>query len=90
MRLRQAQPKSWMLESILLSIVFLPFGIIALLNARKVNAHLKAGEIAEAGACSAKAEHWIKQGVFALSVLIGIVAFLTMFGGIKKILKSLI
>ena len=59
------QPKNWMVESILVTIFCcLPFGIVGIINAAKVNSEWAAGRFAEAERASKEAGKWTKIGFF--------------------------
>jgi hypothetical protein len=62
----QKPPKSWLLESILVTIFCCPFifGIIGIVNATKVESRFYAGDIAGANQASADAGKWTKIGFF--------------------------
>ncbi len=56
-----APPKSWLLESILVTVLcFLPFGIVAIVYASKVESLFYAGRVEEAGEASRNARKWTK------------------------------
>ena len=58
-------PKTWMVESILVTIFCcLPFGIVGIVNASKVSSLFLAGNYAEAQKASADAGKWTKIGFF--------------------------
>lgn len=55
----QQPPKTWLVESILVTIFCcLPFGIAGIVNASKVESRFYAGDIEGAKAASAKAKTW--------------------------------
>ena len=56
-------PKTWMVESILVTILCcLPFGIVGIVNAAKVNSLYSAGKYDEALRASNEAGKWTKIG----------------------------
>lgn len=65
-------PKTWMAESILVTIFCcLPFGIVGIVNASKVTSLYTQGNYAEAQQASSNAKKWTKIGFFiGLAVII--------------------
>ena len=64
-------PKTWMLESILVTIFCcLPFGIAGIVYAAKVSSLFEVGKIEAAEAASKSAGKWTKWGFLAGFVLI--------------------
>ena len=62
------RPKSWLTEAVLLSVCFcVPFGIVALFYAAKVENFYLTGAYAQAAACSRKARKWVFWGVAAIA-----------------------
>ena len=62
-------PKTWLVESILVTIFCcLPFGIVGIVNASKVSALYAQGKYAEAEIRSANAKKWVK-----IAFIIGII-----------------
>ncbi len=60
-----ARPKNWLVESILVTIFCcLPFGIVGIINAAKVNSSFDAGDFAGADKASKDAGKWTKIGFF--------------------------
>jgi len=58
-------PKTWLVESILVTILCcLPFGIIGIINASKVEAKFNEGAVDEALKLSQDAGKWTKIGFF--------------------------
>ena len=58
-------PKNWLVESILVTILCcLPFGIVGIINAAKVDSAFKQGQVAEAEKASREAARWTKIGFF--------------------------
>ncbi|MDR0659771.1 MAG: CD225/dispanin family protein [Prevotellaceae bacterium] len=59
-------PKSWLVESILVTILCcLPFGIVGIVNASKVESRWYAGDKAGAKRASEEAGRWTKIGFFS-------------------------
>lgn len=76
-------PKTWLVESILVTIFCcLPFGIIGIINASKVNSLYSDDQIAEAEAASENAKKWTRIGffvglaIFVIYLLVYLVALL--------------
>lgn len=70
-------PKTWLLESILVTLFCcLPFGIAGIINASKVESRYYAGDVDGAIRASKEAAKWTKIG-FILG-LIGIVIYLVL------------
>lgn len=68
-------PKTWMVESILVTILCcLPLGIVGIINASKVNSLFSAGDYAGAQKASAEAGKWTKIG--AGIGLVGIILYI--------------
>lgn len=64
-------PKTWMVESILVTICCcLPLGIVGIVNASKVSSLFVAGDFEGAQRASAEAAKWTKIGFFTGLVLI--------------------
>lgn len=58
-------PKTWMAESILVTIFCcLPFGIVGIVNASKVSSLYAQGNYTEAQQASSNAKKWTKIGFF--------------------------
>jgi hypothetical protein len=58
-------PKTWLVESILVTLFCcLPFGIIGIINASKVESRFFAGAVDEAVKASQDAAKWTKIGFF--------------------------
>lgn len=58
-------PKTWMTESILVTLFCcLPFGIVGIINATKVHSLFAQGQIIEAQQASNNAKKWTKIGFF--------------------------
>jgi Interferon-induced transmembrane protein len=74
----QKPPKSWLLESILVTVCCcLPLGIVGIVNATKVESRFYAGDIAGANQASADAGKWTKIGL--ISGVIFIVCYILFF-----------
>ena len=65
-------PKTWMTESVLVTIFCcLPFGIVGIVNASKVTSLYSQGNYTEAQQASSNAKKWTKIGFFVgLAVII--------------------
>jgi hypothetical protein len=68
----QPPPKNWLVESILVTLFCcLPFGIVGIINASKVNNAVAVGNMQEAERLSKEAAKWTKIGFFVgLAVVI--------------------
>lgn len=67
------QPKTWLVESILVTLFCcLPFGIVGIVNAAKVNSLYASGNIEAAQQASATAAKWTKIG-FIVGIVVIIV-----------------
>ena len=67
------QPKTWLVESILVTLFCcLPFGIVGIVNAAKVNSLDASGNIEAAQQASATAAKWTKIG-FIVGIVVIIV-----------------
>ena len=74
-------PKTWMVESILVTLFCcLPFGIIGIINAAKVESEFKAGNYEIAQRASMEAGKWTKTGFFV--GLAGIILYMIFFGAV--------
>lgn len=59
----QKPPKSWLVESILVTIFCcLPLGIVGIVNATRVESRFYSGDVAGANQASADAAKWTKIG----------------------------
>lgn len=59
------QPKTWLVDSILVTLFCcLPFGIVGIINAAKVNSLVAQGNLEAAQQASADAGKWTKIGFF--------------------------
>ena len=72
-------PKTWMAESILVTIFCcLPFGIVGIINASKVSSLYAQGNYDEAQRASADAKKW---AIIGLCVgFVGIITYLVVYG----------
>ena len=78
----QKPPKSWLVESILVTILCcLPLGIVGIVNATRVESRFYAGDIAGANQAAADAAKWTKIAFFAgIAVVICYVIFVVFLG----------
>ncbi|MCW0482999.1 CD225/dispanin family protein [Gaoshiqia sediminis] len=77
----QKPPKTWLVESILVTILCcLPFGIVGIVNAAKVESRFYAGDIAGAERASSEAGKWTKIGFFIGIAVILIYIILMVLG----------
>jgi hypothetical protein len=78
----QQPPKTWLLESILVTIFCcLPLGIVGIINASKVESKFYAGDVAGANQASADAGKWTKIGFFVgLGISILYIIFVVVLG----------
>ena len=73
-------PKTWMAESILVTIFCcLPFGIVGIVNASKVSSLYAAGDIDAAQKASKDAGKWTKIG-FIVGIIV-MVLYMIIYGG---------
>lgn len=71
-------PKTWLVESILATLFCcLPFGIVGIVNASKVESRFHAGDIDGAYKASAEAGKWTKLG-FGIGLVFGVIYFMVM------------
>lgn len=71
----QTPPKSWLLESILVTLFCcLPLGIAGIVNASKVESRFYAGDINGANRYSSAAKQWTTTS-FWLGIVIGVIYF---------------
>ncbi|GHV69585.1 hypothetical protein FACS1894199_18500 [Bacteroidia bacterium] len=75
----QQPPKTWLIQSILVTLFCcLPFGIVGIVNASKVETRFYAGDIDEANRLAAQAAKWTKLGFWiGLGVIILYFFFMT-------------
>jgi len=79
----QPQPKTWLVESILVTIFCcLPFGIAGIVNATNVSSKFSAGDIEGAKRASEQAGKWTKWAFWSsiIGILIYIVAMVALGG----------
>lgn len=75
--MRAQPPKNWLVESILVTILCcLPFGIVGIVNASKVESKFFAGDIDGAERAAAEAKKWTTIGFW---VGIGLIALYLIF-----------
>lgn len=75
------RPKTWLVESILVTLFCcLPFGIVGIVNASKVDSALARGDIDGAVQASEAAKKWVKIGAICGAVAIGIYVLLAIAG----------
>lgn len=75
-------PKTWFVPSILATIFCcLPFGIIGIINATKVESLYKSGDIAGSIEASENAGKWTKYAVLT-GLIVGVLYFVLTFAGI--------
>jgi hypothetical protein len=72
-------PKTWLVESILATLFCcLPFGIVGIINASKVESRFYAGQIDEAIRCSEEAKKWTMIS-FWIGIAVGVFYFVITF-----------
>lgn len=75
-------PKTWLVESILVTILCcLPFGIAGIINAAKVESRFYAGDLQGAQRASDEAKKWTKIG-FIVSIVMTVLYVLLMILGV--------
>lgn len=80
----QNQPKSWLVESILVTIFCcLPLGIVGIIKASKVKSLFEAGQIDLANAASAEAKKWVIYSVIS-GIIVGVLYFVFVFFFMKS------
>lgn len=72
-------PKSWLEESILLSLILPPFGIAALFYAAKVIPLCMQGSVLAGKFYAHRAKRFVKMGFFLLIALFAIVVIMILF-----------
>lgn len=79
----QSPPKNWLIESILVTIFCcLPFGIVGIINASKVESKFNSGDVAGANQASAEAGKWTKIGFFTgIAIIVCYLIFVFLVGG---------
>ena len=79
------RPKSWLTEAVLLSVCFcVPFDIVALFYAAKVESFYLTGAYAQAAACSRKARKWVLWGVAAIAACAVVLGLLLLEGSLAE------
>jgi hypothetical protein len=75
-------PKTWLVESILVTLFCcLPFGIVGIINASKVESRFYAGDVDGAIRASEEAARWTKIGFWVgLSVIVLYFLFVVVLG----------
>ncbi len=77
----QQPPKTWLLESILVTLFCcLPFGIAGIVNAAKVESRFYAGDIESANRASADAKKWTTVS-FWIGLAFGVIYLIVVIGG---------
>ncbi len=66
--MEQTRPKNYLIESILVTIICLPFGIVGIVFASKVNSRYAAGDFEGALQASESAKSWMKWG-YTLAIM---------------------
>ena len=80
-----ARPKTWLVEAMLLSVCFcVPFGIVALYYAAKVESLYLTGAYAQAAACSRKARKWVLWGMAAIAACAVVLGLLLLEGSLAE------
>lgn len=78
----QRPPKSWLVESILVTLFCcLPFGIVGIVNASRVESRFYAGDIDGANRASAEAGKWTKIA-FWIGIAVGVLYAILMIAGV--------
>ena len=76
----EVAPKNWLVESILVTIFCcLPFGIVGIINASKVNGLYGAGDYDGAYRAAQQAGKWTKIG-FWVGLALGVLDLIAVFG----------
>jgi len=77
----EPRPKNWLVESILVTILCcLPFGIVGIINATKVDTLWTSGQYDAAIKASKDAAKWVKLGAISGLVLLVLYILLMVFG----------
>jgi hypothetical protein len=83
----QEPPKSWLVESILVTLFCcLPFGIAGIVNASRVESRFYAGDIEGANRASAEAKKWTMVSFF-IGIAIAIIYFILVIAGVASAFK---
>lgn len=79
----QRPPKSWLLESILVTVFCcLPLGIVGIVNATKVESRFYAGDVTGANQSASEAAKWTKIGFWVgIGVAVCYAIFVFFLGG---------
>ncbi len=87
METNQARPKNYLVESILVTLFCcLPLGIVAIINASKVNSAYDSGNHEEAQKASNDAKKWMKYSLIAgVIVIVLYLIFLFAMGGLAML-----
>ena len=79
------RPKTWLVESILVTILCcLPFGIVGIVNAAKVNSLYDQGLYDESARVSANAKRWTMYGLIVGLVYLVFVIIMAIAGGFSS------
>ncbi len=74
-------PKNWLVESILVTILCcLPFGIVGIIHATKVEALWNTGQRDAAYTASKEAAKWVKIGLISWAICVGLYLLFIVFG----------
>lgn len=77
----ETRPKNWLVESILVTILCcLPFGIIGIINATKVDTLWTSGQYEAAHKASREAAKWVKLGAISGFIILVLYGLLMIFG----------
>jgi hypothetical protein len=77
-------PKTWLVESILVTLFCcLPFGIVGIINAAKVESKYNAGDVDGAYRASEEAGKWTKIGFWIGLVVVVIYIAFMVFAGVN-------
>jgi|LSQX01.3.fsa_nt_gb hypothetical protein len=80
----QQPPKTWLVESILATLFCcLPFGIVGIINASKVESRFNMGDFDGANKASAEAGKWTKLG-FWIGIVFGVLYMILMAIGVAS------
>jgi hypothetical protein len=79
----QVEPKTWLLESILVTLFCcLPFGIAGIVNAANVSSKFNAGDLEGAQRASQQAARWTKISFWiGIACIVAYIVFLVAVGG---------
>lgn len=80
----QRPPKTWLVESILVTLFCcLPFGIAGIVNASKVESRFYAGDIKGSNRSSEEAKKWTTIG-FWIGIAVGIIYIIVVIAGVAS------